>query len=110
MVERSEGYQEEGWRRVASLVDVPDGGCLAVDLDGRPLVLVRHGERVRALDNCCPHAGAPLSEGFVEEDRIVCAWHGWSFDVETGCSTDVAGVAVPTCRVRVEDGEILVRA
>ena len=39
---------------------------VVLEVDGRPLVLVRQGERVHALDDACPHAGAPLSEGFVE--------------------------------------------
>ena len=94
---------------MAAVEDVPDGGCLAVEHAGRGLVLIRTGDRVRAFENRCPHAGAPLSEGFVEQGRITCAWHGWSFDLDTGLSTDELGLAVPRHDVRIEDGQVLVQ-
>ena len=103
MVENGGGYQ-----RVAALSDVPDGGCLAVDAGATSLVLVRRGDDVRALENRCPHAGAPLSEGFLEGCRLTCAWHGWTFDVETGVSTDDETMVVPTFAVRVVGGDVLV--
>ena len=99
----------DGYQRVAAFEDVPDGGCLAVDLDGRPVVLVRRGETVHALENCCPHAGAPLSEGFVEGNQITCSWHGWCFELSTGLSLDQAGLGIPVFDVRVEGTDILVR-
>ena len=99
----------EGWQRVAALEEVPDGGCLAVDHAGHPVVLVRTGEQVRALENVCPHAGAPLSEGFLEDGKLTCAWHGWTFDVQSGRSCDGAGMAVPVHEVKVEDGQVFLR-
>ena len=99
----------EGYQRVAALADIPDGGCLAVEADGLPLVLIRRGDSVTALENRCPHAGAPLSEGFVEGDQIVCSWHGWSFDIATGQSVDDPASAVPRHETLVDDGHVLVR-
>ena len=68
-----------GYQRVAALADLPEDGTLAVDLDGRPVVLVRRGDAVHALDDACPHAGAPLSEGVVDGEALTCTWHGWGF-------------------------------
>ena len=94
------------YQRVAALADVPNGGCLAVDAGGRPIVLVRRGHVVTALENRCPHAGAPLSEGFLEGCRLTCSWHGWTFDVDTGASLDDTDMVVPTYEVVVEAGEV----
>lgn len=99
----------EGYQKVAKLSDVRDGGCLAVDLGGRALVLVRTGARVVALENRCPHAGAPLSEGFVEGSLITCSWHGWSFDLATGRCPDDPDAVVPVFEVKIEGDDILVR-
>ena len=98
-----------GYQRVAALEDLPVGGTLAIDLDGRPIVLVRDGDSVHALDDACPHAGAPLSEGVLDEGAITCTWHGWSFRLGDGACLDQPGVTVPCHRVRVVDGDILVR-
>jgi 3-phenylpropionate/trans-cinnamate dioxygenase ferredoxin subunit len=99
----------EGYQRVASLSELADGTCLAVEVDGLPVVLVRSGDRIAALENRCPHAGAPLSEGFVEGPNITCSWHGWSFDLASGRSPDDPSAAVPVFEVKVEGGEIFVR-
>lgn len=39
-----------------------------------------------AIDNLCIHAGAPLSEGFLDEEKcqVTCNWHGWKYDIATG--------------------------
>ena len=37
-----------------------------------------------ALENRCPHAGAHLHEGIIEDNILTCIWHGWRFDLETG--------------------------
>jgi vanillate O-demethylase monooxygenase subunit len=74
------------------------------ELEGRPLgrkvcneamVLYRGPEgRVAALEDFCPHRGAPLSLGRVCEGRLVCGYHG----LEMGC--DGRTVAMPKQRVR----------
>jgi phenylpropionate dioxygenase-like ring-hydroxylating dioxygenase large terminal subunit len=40
--------------------------------------------KVAALDNTCPHRGAPLSLGRVHGGRIYCAYHSWNFDRDGG--------------------------
>lgn len=44
---------------------------------GRQLVLWRDsGNMLHALEDVCPHRGAPLSPGVVLNDRIACPYHG----------------------------------
>lgn len=67
------------------------------------------GDRFHALADRCPHAGAPLSTGALRDGVVVCAWHGWRFDPETGRCANVGwGAPVPLHAVRVEDGRVLV--
>jgi len=50
------------------------------------LVLYRdHQGRVGLLADRCPHRGASLSYGRVEERGLACAYHGWLFDTEGNC-------------------------
>jgi nitrite reductase (NADH) small subunit len=32
----------------------------------------------------CPHRQGSLSEGSLEAGKVLCPWHGWAFDLETG--------------------------
>jgi nitrite reductase/ring-hydroxylating ferredoxin subunit len=41
------------------------------------------GRSVVVADRC-PHDGGPLSDGFLDQDRLVCARHGWEFEVSSG--------------------------
>ena len=53
---------------------------MAVTLLAEPLVLVRRsGGGADAYFDECPHRGAPLSLGRIEDDELVCAYHGWRF-------------------------------
>jgi nitrite reductase (NADH) small subunit len=45
--------------------------------------------RLSALQNTCPHRGGPLAEGIVGAGTVICPFHAWKFNVETGeCLTD----------------------
>ena len=78
--------------------------CMPQDIDDKPLgrqicgeriVFYRASEgRVAALEDFCPHRGAPLSLGFVREGKLVCGYHG----LEMGC--DGKTIAMPGQRVR----------
>ena len=57
----------------------------ARDEDGTDLaVYANHEGAVYAVTDACPHDGGPLSSGFVEDGKLVCARHGWEFDADTG--------------------------
>ncbi|WP_162150329.1 Rieske 2Fe-2S domain-containing protein [Asticcacaulis sp. AC460] len=74
-----------GWYAVAlssALRDKP----LRVMFDGVAHVLWRDGDRIGALPDICPHRGAPLSLGRVENGAIACPYHGWRFERDGRCS------------------------
>jgi nitrite reductase/ring-hydroxylating ferredoxin subunit len=61
------------------------GQVMACRRGDRALVLVTlaDGRSFTAPDRC-PHDGGLLSDGFVDGDRLVCARHGWEFELESG--------------------------
>jgi phenylpropionate dioxygenase-like ring-hydroxylating dioxygenase large terminal subunit len=67
------------WHPVALGKDVADKPA-AVRLLGERLVLFRVGGEVICFRDLCCHRGTPLSLGWIEGDRVVCAYHGWNFD------------------------------
>src|SRR5919202_6526566 len=60
------------------------GDRAVVTVAGHDVAVFRDGERVWAVDAACPHAGNPLVEGDLLGTTLVCAFHGWRFDLETG--------------------------
>lgn len=99
------------------------GGRARVDAFGTEIALFNVGGALFAVANACPHYGGPLCHGrisgtrlpslpyehrFGREGRIlVCPWHGWEFDLETGRALFDEKVSVRTFDVTVEDGEIV---
>jgi 3-phenylpropionate/trans-cinnamate dioxygenase ferredoxin subunit len=93
----------------AALADVPDGGVLAVEIDGQPVALVRDGNEVFALRDECSHAAIALSEGEVEGCEIECWLHGSRFDARTGKALNLPAVdPVPTYSTTIEGDHVLV--
>ncbi|HWB10375.1 MAG TPA: Rieske 2Fe-2S domain-containing protein [Pirellulales bacterium] len=82
---------------------------LAVTVAGHELALFRVAGQVRAVAALCPHEGAPLAQGTIENGVITCPWHGWTFDACSGCSLEPANHRLDRHEVLVEDGKVFVR-
>jgi nitrite reductase (NADH) small subunit/3-phenylpropionate/trans-cinnamate dioxygenase ferredoxin subunit len=91
---------------VGRVEDVPQGRGATVELDGgKELALYNVNGEFHAIENFCPHKGAPLADGLLCGHTIECDWHGWRFDVRTGqCLTNNSNVESYT--VVIEDGWI----
>jgi 3-phenylpropionate/trans-cinnamate dioxygenase ferredoxin component len=95
--------------RAATLDDIPQGGVLAVELDGVEVALVRTDDEVFAIRDECSHASVALSEGDVEGCEIECWLHGSMFDLRTGKPTNLpATEPVPIYPCKVDDGVVYV--
>ncbi len=83
MTEPAQGVR---FARILPADRLQDGELLPVEIDGTPVVLVRHRGAFYATANNCTHQDFPLSEaGFDPADGLlVCAWHQACFDVRTG--------------------------
>lgn len=99
----------QDFARVASIDDIPVGGMLAVDMDGEQVLLVNIEGNIYAVEGTCPHAGAPLSEGFLEDGSVECPLHGSLFDIKTGAvETPPANDDLTVYQVRVDEGSIFI--
>jgi nitrite reductase/ring-hydroxylating ferredoxin subunit len=72
------------WFRVLDAGQPEAEGVRGVECQGRSLCVVRTGGRLAALDDVCPHQGALLSFGWIDEGLIVCPRHAWAFDPFAG--------------------------
>ena len=75
------------WQPAALSEELPAGGApLPVRLLGEDLVLFRDDQgHPGMLDLHCPHRGADLSYGRLEDGGLRCVYHGWHFDTHGRC-------------------------
>lgn len=100
---------DKQWVTLCPLEELPDGAAKAVVVGCQEIALFNVKGKIYALRNFCPHRGAPLSEGFIEDHQVICSWHGWQFDLSTGGLVRNPRIRVETYPVRVVEGEIQVQ-
>jgi nitrite reductase/ring-hydroxylating ferredoxin subunit len=84
-----------------------DGTGRTVELGGKRVALFRVGERVHALDDTCPHAGASLGGGVIVGGEVACPWHSFHFRLEDGANAEAMTEAVGTHPARIAaDGTV----
>src|SRR6266849_9812939 len=67
--------------KVAAVGEVIPGKAKQVVVNGRTLGLYNVNGAFYAIDDTCPHRGAPLSEGECEVTVVTSPWHSAQFDV-----------------------------
>lgn len=74
------------WHPVMYAADLAEAPQRVVLLD-ELLVVVRLGGEVRCFPDLCAHRGTALSLGWVEEDQLRCAYHGWTYGPDGVCTS-----------------------
>jgi nitrite reductase (NADH) small subunit len=113
---------------VAALSEFKDGDYRVFAIDDVEVGVFRLGDRIVAYENVCPHAGGPVCQGqifhkveealtpdmksaglrFSDQRHLVCPWHGFEFNLETGCHPGDPRVRLTPVEVAVRDGQIYV--
>ncbi|MGL6072724.1 MAG: Rieske (2Fe-2S) protein [Fimbriiglobus sp.] len=93
---------------VATLEDLPEGSAAVVQLQGQDVALIHDGGNVYAVEDRCPHAGASLSGGHVENGTITCPWHYWCFKLDTGEYCNMPKHKIKTYPTSIDEGVIYV--
>jgi phenylpropionate dioxygenase-like ring-hydroxylating dioxygenase large terminal subunit len=88
-------YPRNCWY-VAATSEELSSGLLARTLLDRPVVLYRDASGAPvALEDRCVHRGFPLSEGRLDGDRLICGYHGFTYDTTGACVRIPAQPNVP---------------
>lgn len=97
-----------------------------VAVGGIEVGIFRLGQKLVAYKNECPHYGGPVCQGrvfrqteeqlgpdktsrglrFAAARNIVCPWHGYEFNLETGCHPGDARLRLEPVAVAVRDARI----
>lgn len=91
--------------------NIPASGLLEVEVAGTKILLVRRGSEITAISANCPHAGAPLAEGVLHGDSVICPWHKAAFAAGSGrCLEPPAIDDLAAYKIDVVDGDIILAA
>jgi nitrite reductase/ring-hydroxylating ferredoxin subunit len=61
-----------------------------------------------AMDNVCLHQGGPLGQGTIEHGKVVCPWHGWQYDPQSGQAAHNTSAKVAVYPIKIENGDVLI--
>ena len=64
---------------------------------------------ITAMDNVCLHMGGPLGQGTIAGGKIVCPWHGWQYDPQTGEAAHNRAAKVAVFKVKIENEDVLIQ-
>jgi len=94
---------------VCPVEDLPPGEArIAALSDGREIAVFNVAGQHHAIDNRCPHQGAPLVTGRVRDGRVVCPLHRLEIDLRDGSCPWSVVLRVATYMTLVEGGWVYV--
>lgn len=100
------GYAS-GWYQIGWSGEFAPGSVAPLRYFGTDLVVYRTTSgQLRVSDAFCPHLGAHLGfGGTVEEELVVCPFHGWKWDTE-GRNVDIPYSAPDRMKLRIRHWDV----
>jgi nitrite reductase/ring-hydroxylating ferredoxin subunit len=74
----------------------------------KSICLVGFEGKLYATSAKCPHAGADMSEGLCVRKMIVCPYHRYTYDLETGKGGEGQNDFIETYPVEMKEGGVFV--
>ncbi|MEH1785560.1 MAG: FAD-dependent oxidoreductase [Nostoc sp.] len=94
---------------VANINDLNNGEMRQVSVGETGILLSRIDGKFYAVGAHCAHYGAPLADGVLSGERVICPWHNACFDVTTGDQLEPPGLdSLARYEVRIEDENVIV--
>jgi len=91
------------FQTVASVGDIPAGEGRAYPVNGTMVAVFFVDGEYTAINDSCPHMGASLAGGWVDEGAVTCPWHAWRF-----CTKDGTWLDNPRAKIRSDCYEVRV--
>jgi len=79
-------FMRQFWHAIARSEDILPGHAIPVRVMSEDYTLFRGASgRAQLVAQRCPHRGALMHLGWVENDDIRCVYHGWKYDCTGQC-------------------------
>ena len=101
-----QGVDEDGFTAVLREGDLRVGQGRTVAVRGEAIAIFHIEIGYFAIDDACTHEDAPLGEGIVRGATVVCPYHDWIFDIQTGACETEPDRPVGCVSTKIADGFI----
>jgi 3-phenylpropionate/trans-cinnamate dioxygenase ferredoxin subunit len=106
------GFKKYKWHKVAEKeTDIQwfSGDIGEVAIDGKKICIARVKEGWYGFAHTCPHAGAPMTDGYIDGAcNVVCPVHGLKFNMKKGRDVNGEGYSLKTYPVELRQEGIFV--
>ncbi len=103
----------EKWIKIAgnsNEISFQDNNIATIHISGKAVCIAKTNNGLKACFAKCPHAGADLSEGFLDKkDNIICPVHGYRFSLNTGRDTNSEGYFLKIYKIKEIEEEIFIK-
>ncbi|MBS1509397.1 MAG: Rieske 2Fe-2S domain-containing protein [Bacteroidetes bacterium] len=107
-----EANKKYTWHKIADspeAIAFGENGLAEVTVHGKTICLAMHQQQLRACAQKCPHAGAPMVNGYVDPlGNIVCHLHRYKFSLQNGRNTSGEGYYLKTFPIEIRADGIFV--
>lgn len=102
---------DHGWVEGPLVADLDESKPFAFESDEDKILLIKSKQGLRAYRNSCAHQGLPLDGGLLDSEAgtIICPWHGFQFDSETGECFSAPQCQLEPFPLRIERERVWVR-
>jgi len=98
-----------GTVRLARTAEIPEGTGRECKVGERYIAVFCSEGHFYAIEDECPHAGAPLNDGAVHRGIVSCLRHSWRFDLRDGwCVNFPTAPPVATFPVTMQGDDLYV--
>jgi nitrite reductase (NADH) small subunit/3-phenylpropionate/trans-cinnamate dioxygenase ferredoxin subunit len=94
---------------VAKVGAIPVGEGETFTVGERLVAVFNQDGEYFAINDLCPHMGASLAAGSLEDGVVTCPWHAWRFKICDGTWCDSPKIKTDSYEVRIAGDEIQVR-
>ena len=97
------------YTKIMKCADLEIGKSAIIEVGGKEIALFNYKGNFYAIDNTCPHRGAPLGEGRIEEGILICPNHEWRFELKSGWCPQNPELSTEIYPIKVHDEKIYIR-
>jgi len=95
--------------KVLKCDDLEIGKSAIIEVGDKEIAIFNYKGDYYAIDNICPHRGAPLGEGRIVEGILICPNHEWRFELKSGWCPQNPELSTEVYPIKVHEGKIYVR-